>query len=262
LAIAINKEIVKVPSIADPRIQLANNVRYFPSTLPDVRTHQLHLMDLGLFKNFSLANIGGGLTTTDRATDFTDRMDSASAQAVTTMGNSRLNEFRVQFARRHQFRTIGQAVAGPAITVTGVALFGGPRIGDGNSVGFDFNQKIWQAIDNYTWIAGSHAVKGGIDAQFIVPLKGQVQTTVEFYLATAPGEHHGIVEGHVENARPERDPARVRRGERERLYRVHAALEVLGQRAIGGSGVRGPRRKRIQQAVRHPERVMPEVKRS
>jgi hypothetical protein len=38
---------------ADQRIQLGNNVRYFPSTLPDVRTHQLHLMDLGLFKNFS-----------------------------------------------------------------------------------------------------------------------------------------------------------------------------------------------------------------
>src|SRR5262245_12188377 len=120
-----------------------------------------------LFKNFSLSNIGGGLTTTDRATDFTDRMDSASAQAVTTMGPSRLNELRVQFARRHQFRTIGQGVAGPAITVTGVAQFGGPRIGDGNSVGFDFSQKIWQAVDNYTWIAGSHAVKGGIDAQFI-----------------------------------------------------------------------------------------------
>jgi hypothetical protein len=120
-----------------------------------------------LFKNFSLSNIGGGLTTTDRATDFTDRMDSASVQAVTTMGASRLNEFRVQFARRHQFRTIGQGVAGPAITVSGVAQFGGPRIGDGNSVGFDFSQNIWQAIDNYTWIAGSHAVKGGIDAQFI-----------------------------------------------------------------------------------------------
>ena len=37
----------------DQRIQLANNVRYFPSMLPDVRTHQLHLLDLGLFKNFS-----------------------------------------------------------------------------------------------------------------------------------------------------------------------------------------------------------------
>jgi Carboxypeptidase regulatory-like domain/TonB dependent receptor-like, beta-barrel len=39
----------------DQRIQLANNVRYFPSTLPDVRTHQLHLMDVGLFKNFQVA---------------------------------------------------------------------------------------------------------------------------------------------------------------------------------------------------------------
>jgi hypothetical protein len=38
---------------ADTRIQLNNNVRYFPSTLPDVRSHQLHLLDVGVFKNFS-----------------------------------------------------------------------------------------------------------------------------------------------------------------------------------------------------------------
>ena len=38
----------------DQRIQLGNNVRYFPSTLPDVRNHDLHLLDLGLYKNFSL----------------------------------------------------------------------------------------------------------------------------------------------------------------------------------------------------------------
>src|SRR5262245_56659859 len=36
----------------DQRIQLANNVRYFPSTLPNVRTHQLHLLDFSLSKNF------------------------------------------------------------------------------------------------------------------------------------------------------------------------------------------------------------------
>src|SRR3954462_10064451 len=35
-----------------------------------------------LFKNFSAQNVGAGLTTPDRATDFTDRMDSASAQLV------------------------------------------------------------------------------------------------------------------------------------------------------------------------------------
>ena len=40
----------------DPRIQLGNNVRYFPSTLPGVRTHQLHLMDVGIFKNFSIGD--------------------------------------------------------------------------------------------------------------------------------------------------------------------------------------------------------------
>jgi hypothetical protein len=121
-----------------------------------------------LFKNFSLSNIGGGLTTTDRATDFTDRMDSASAQLVSTIGGDKLNELRVQYARRHQFRTLADTAAeGPAITVTGVANFGGPRIGDTNSVGFDFNQGIWQVVDNLTWIRGKHSYKAGIDAQFI-----------------------------------------------------------------------------------------------
>ncbi len=38
----------------DSRIQLANNVRYFPSTLEHVRTMPLHLMDIGLYKTFSL----------------------------------------------------------------------------------------------------------------------------------------------------------------------------------------------------------------
>lgn len=125
-----------------------------------------------LFKNFSLSNIGnGGSTpklTLDRATDFTDRMDSASLQAATTEGSSRLNEFRLQFARRHQFRTPSStAASGPALIVSGVADFGGPQVGDSNSIGFDFNQKIWQVIDNYTWLSGAHAMKAGIDAQFI-----------------------------------------------------------------------------------------------
>lgn len=38
----------------DARIQLGNNVRTFPSTLPNVRTDNLHLLDLGLYKDFSL----------------------------------------------------------------------------------------------------------------------------------------------------------------------------------------------------------------
>jgi hypothetical protein len=38
---------------ADQRIQLGNNVRTFPSTLDNVRTQNLHLMDIGLSKNFA-----------------------------------------------------------------------------------------------------------------------------------------------------------------------------------------------------------------
>jgi len=37
---------------ADTRIQLGNNVRYFPSTLPNVRTDNLKLFDLGVSKVF------------------------------------------------------------------------------------------------------------------------------------------------------------------------------------------------------------------
>jgi hypothetical protein len=145
------------------------------------------------FQNSSPSNIGGGLTTTDRATDFTDRMDSASAQMVSTIGSSVLNELRVQYARRHQFRTQGNSVNGPAITVSGVAAFGGARIGDGNSVGFDFNQGIAQVIDNLSYLRGGHAFKVGFDAQFIADkrVKGDLFSytfpSIDAYLAARSG---------------------------------------------------------------------------
>ncbi len=145
------------------------------------------------FKNLSLSNVGAQLTTTDRATDFNDRMDSASAQLVSTMGSSMLNELRVQYARRHQFRTQGTSVDGPAITVAGRASFGGARLGDGNSVGFDFNQGISQVIDNVSWIRGKHAFKTGVDAQWIGDkrVRGDLFlynfATIDDYLAARSG---------------------------------------------------------------------------
>ncbi|HUR32737.1 MAG TPA: TonB-dependent receptor [Vicinamibacterales bacterium] len=145
------------------------------------------------FQNLSLSNIGGGLTTTDRATDFHDKMGSAAIQAVTTIGASKLNEFRYQLAQRHQFRTIGTGVDGPAITVSGIAQFGGPRVGDGNSVGFDFTQKINQVIDNFTWVRGAHALKTGVDVQWVADDRVQGDNfqytfpTIDSYLAARTG---------------------------------------------------------------------------
>ena len=146
-----------------------------------------------LFKNFSEQNIGGGLTTPERATDFTDRMDSAAAQLVSQIGSGMLNELRVQYARRHQFRTQGISAEGPAVTVSGIAQFGGARLGDTNSVGFDFNQGITQVIDNLSWIRGRHALKAGIDAQWIADRRTRgdqfVYTfpTIDAYLAARNG---------------------------------------------------------------------------
>jgi hypothetical protein len=119
------------------------------------------------FKNQSPYNVGGGLNTIQRATDFNDRMDSVSVQLISTLGPDKLNELRVQYARRHQFRTASDGSGtGPAITVSGVANFGGPIDGV-STAGFDFNQGILQVIDNFTIVRGRHNVKIGFDAQFI-----------------------------------------------------------------------------------------------
>ena len=40
--------------------------------------------------------------TLERATDFLDAMDSTAAQLVSSIGSNKLNEFRFQFAHRHQ----------------------------------------------------------------------------------------------------------------------------------------------------------------
>jgi len=135
------------------------------------------------FKNRSPYNIGGGLNTVERATDFNDRMDSASVQLISSFGASRLNELRVQFARRHQFRTTSEnAGPCPAIVVSGIANFGCP-LDATQSAGFDFSQKIWQVSDNFTWIRGKHSVKAGFDLQFVAD--DRVNTLRQIY--TFPG---------------------------------------------------------------------------
>jgi outer membrane receptor protein involved in Fe transport len=123
------------------------------------------------FENDSPSNVGsttsGVPNSTDVATDFVDAMKSAAVQVVSTIGNNSLNEFRVQFANRHQGRTAAElAGTGPQIRITGVANFGGPN-GGTSDAGFDFTQDIWQVVNNFTWLRGNHSYKFGVDAQFV-----------------------------------------------------------------------------------------------
>jgi len=121
------------------------------------------------FHNDAPYNAGAGINTMERQTDFLDAMDSVAGQLNSTIGSNKLNEFRTQFAHRHQSsNTNSDTGSGPAITITGIIGFGGAVSGAGqNNAGFDFKQNISQVIDNFTYIRSSHSYKVGFDWQHI-----------------------------------------------------------------------------------------------
>ncbi len=78
----------------DQRIALANNVRYFPSTLEHVRTDDLHLMDIGIYKTFSLpANC-----------DLQLRIETINALNYTVLWNPNQTPNSANFGRINQDR--------------------------------------------------------------------------------------------------------------------------------------------------------------
>jgi Carboxypeptidase regulatory-like domain len=80
--------------VTDPRIQMGQNVRYFPSTLPDVRTHDLHLMDIGLYKTFSLP----------KDLDLQIRVEAINALNYTVLWNANLDPRNASFGLVNQDR--------------------------------------------------------------------------------------------------------------------------------------------------------------
>jgi hypothetical protein len=59
------------------------------------------------FDNFITNNVGGGIGSVQRATDFTDRQHSTALQVISTIRPTVLNELRVQYATRAQARAPG-----------------------------------------------------------------------------------------------------------------------------------------------------------
>jgi hypothetical protein len=150
------------------------------------------------FRNDNPLNAGGGGNTAiERSVDFRDQMYSHAVQAISTLGASNLNELRLQVAQRHSARN-SSAGAGTGISVN---INGGTVNGVNNSINFgkptgdgeDFVQRIYQVVDNFTWLKGNHSFKTGFDYQFIddhraVPLPAQYTfPTVAAYLAAKNG---------------------------------------------------------------------------
>jgi hypothetical protein len=146
-----------------------------------------------LFDNFINNNIGGGLNSVQRGTDFSDRQHSTAAQLVSTLTPTVLNELRVQYATRAQGRTPGSAAGtGPAIAITNVANFGGPIAGAADA-GFAFTQDVFQVNNSLTQIRGDHAYKFGFDIQRVSDTRTRTSSqtytfpNVAAYLAARDG---------------------------------------------------------------------------
>ena len=79
---------------ADQRIQMGNNVRYFPSSFAHVRTDDVHLLDVGVSKNFSLP----------RAMTFQVRIEIINALNYTVLWNPNLDPRQANFGIINQDR--------------------------------------------------------------------------------------------------------------------------------------------------------------
>ncbi|MCL4847339.1 MAG: TonB-dependent receptor [Acidobacteria bacterium] len=156
------------------------------------QTHRLSTRYM-FFDNAIANNVGGGLGSVERATDFADTQHSTAAQLISTFGANKLNELRVQYATRAQSRTPGsQAGTGPAINITGVANFGFPNAGAADA-GFSFTQNVFQVVNNFSYIRENHSYKFGADVQWVDD--GRVRSlqtlytfpTIDAYLAARNG---------------------------------------------------------------------------
>jgi hypothetical protein len=166
-AIGLKNQPAAVPNVQTAKFFIAkSDVQVNPANRATIRWVRFH--------NDAPYNSGGGLlnntpVSLEWATNFLDAMDSVAGQVVSTLGSSKLNELRVQYAHRHQGSVRNSdSGTGPAITITGAASFGSPLGGTGQgNDGFDFKQNITQVIDNFTYIRAAHSYKFGIDYQRI-----------------------------------------------------------------------------------------------
>ena len=138
------------------------------------------------FDNYITANVGGSTAgipnSVQQATDFADRQHSTGAQLISSLGATTLNELRVQFATRAQSRTPNAlAGTGPAVRISGVANLGGP-VATVQDSGFGFTQDVLQVNDNITLLKGNHAIKAGLDLQWV----SDSRTSPQAHLYTFP----------------------------------------------------------------------------
>lgn len=133
----------------------------------------------------------GGQNLVSRTYNFLDRSHVGALQLISTLPSKAVNELRVQVATRSESNERFAATGtGPAITVAGVANFGGPI-----DVGFAYTETAPEIVENFSLVHGGHEFKAGFGSRWIryeqVAATGALYVfpTVAAYLAAASGEN-------------------------------------------------------------------------
>ena len=140
-------------------------------------------------QNDSPFNNGGGLTLISQTYNFVDRSHSGAVQLVSTLSPVAVNEFRLQIPYRAQQQNRFEAnVAGPSITVSGIANFG-----NSPNTGFLYSEMTPELTDNFTINKGVHSLKFGGSMRWIRDTQTQAIastytfSTIALYLAAVAG---------------------------------------------------------------------------
>lgn len=124
-----------------------------------------------------------------RTYNFVDRSHVGVAQLISNLSSRAVNELRFQFATRSQSNnTFSATGAGPAITVLGVANFGGPI-----DVGFAYTETAPEITDNFSFITSVHEFKIGFNTRWI--RDEQVAATGALYVFPTIAAYQAAVTG-------------------------------------------------------------------
>lgn len=141
------------------------------------------------FRNESPFNNGGGQTLRTQTYLFKDRAPVGALQLISTLSPTVVNEFRFALPKRFQRQTAFDGTGPqPAITVSGVANFGGS-----DQTGLVFTEKTPEWSDNLSFTRGTHTYKFGLDLRYILdnqtsPVFGKYTFgTIADYLAAKNG---------------------------------------------------------------------------
>ena len=155
---------IGLPTSYSNAIPFSQNVYFYMGKVDwQINDNNRLSVRLNYFRNESPYNNGGGQTLITQTYLFKDRAPNGALQLISTISPHVVNEFRFALPKRLQRQTAFDGTGPqPAITISGVANFGGS-----DQTGFVFREVTPEWADNLSYSLGNHTFKFGADFRYI-----------------------------------------------------------------------------------------------